>query len=69
MKPRIHNPFNLDAPDIFFINTTRNIIFYIYDDRGCKVIARNSEAIRPIYEKYADWMDESYREEINQHFT
>lgn len=54
VKPRIHYPFNLDAPDIFFINTTRNIIFYIYDDRGCEVIAKNSEAIRPIYEKYAD---------------
>lgn len=51
------------------MNTTRNIIFYMYDDRGCEVIARDREAIRPIYEKYADWLDESNRAEIDQYFT
>ena len=65
LKPSIHNPSNLEKPDIFFINTTRNIIFYLYDDRGCEVIARDREAIHPIYEKYADWMDESDREALD----
>lgn len=69
LKPSIHNPSNLEEPDIFFMNTTRNIIFYMYDDRGCEVIARDREAIRPIYEKYADWLDESNRAEIDQYFT
>lgn len=67
-KPRIHNPYNLYEPDVFFINATRNVIFYIYDDRGCEVIASDMETIRPIYEKYADWIDEYCREEIDQRF-
>ena len=44
------------------------MIFYIYDDRGCEVIASDIETIRPIYEKYVDWIDEYCREEIDQRF-
>lgn len=58
LQPRLHNPFGLYEPDIFFINTTKDIIFYIYDDRGCEVIAKDIETIRPLYEKYIDWVDE-----------
>lgn len=68
LKPRIHNPYNLYEPDVFFINVTKNIIYYIYDDRGCEVIASDMETLRPIYEKYADWIDEYYREKIDQYF-
>ncbi|MGG0718165.1 DUF3885 domain-containing protein [Robertmurraya massiliosenegalensis] len=68
LKPRLHNPYGLYEPDVFFINVTRNIIFYIYDDRGCEVIARDLETIRPLYDKYGDWIDEYCREEIDQRF-
>ena len=68
LKPRLHNPYGLYEPDVFFIDVTNNVIFYIYDDRGCEVIASDIETIRPIYEKYADWVDEYCREEINQRF-
>jgi hypothetical protein len=53
---------------VFFINVTKNVIFFIYDDRGCEVIATNKETIYPLYEKYGDWIDEYSREEIDQRF-
>lgn len=68
LKPRIHNPYGLYEPDVFFVNVTRNIIFYIYDDRGCEVIAKDLETLRSLYEKYGDWIDEYDREEIVQRF-
>lgn len=68
LKPRLYNPYGLYDSDVFFINVTNNVIFYIYDDRGCEVIASDIETIRPIYEKYADWIDEYCLEEINQRF-
>lgn len=55
-------------PDIFFINVTKNVILYIYDDCGCEVSASDIEMIRSIYEKYEDWLDEDCREEIEQRF-
>ena len=68
LKPRLSNQYYLYDPDVFFINVTKNVILYIYDDRGCQVIASDIETIRPIYEKYADWIDGYYREEINKRF-
>ncbi|KOS66751.1 hypothetical protein AEA09_16760 [Lysinibacillus contaminans] len=57
-----------DYPDVFFINITKNVIFFIYDDRGCEIIATNKETIYPLYEKYGDWFDEYSREEIVKRF-
>lgn len=34
------------------------IIFFIYDDRGCEVIALDFKRIRHLYEKYHDWVEE-----------
>lgn len=68
LKPRLHNPYGLYAPQLFFINATKNIIFYMYDDRGCEVIAKDIETIRPIYEKYSNWVNYYCREEIDKRF-
>ena len=68
LKPRLSNPYYRNDPDVFFINVTKNVILYIYDDRGAKVIASDFETIRPIYEKYGDMIDEYCREEIEDHF-
>lgn len=56
LKPRLHNPYGLYTPHIFYINVTKNVIFYMYDDRGCEIIAKDIETIRLIYEKYSDWV-------------
>ncbi|HZG71889.1 MAG TPA: DUF3885 domain-containing protein [Chondromyces sp.] len=69
LKPKLGgSDYGSDYPDVFFINITKNVIFFIYDDRGCEVIATNKDTIYPLYEKYGDWIDEYSREEINQRF-
>jgi hypothetical protein len=66
LKPKLG--CRVGYPDVFFINVTKDVIFFIYDDRGCEVIAANIETIYPLYEKYGDWIDEYSREEIDQRF-
>lgn len=51
------------------MNSTRNLIFYMYDDRECEVIASDIEMIRKLYTKYHNWVEEHYREEIAERFN
>lgn len=55
--------------DIFFINLSRNIIYHLYDDRGCDIIAADRESIRFLYEQYSDWILEYDRQEVDQDFA
>ncbi|GKU80958.1 DUF3885 domain-containing protein [Niallia sp. NCCP-28] len=57
LKPKFGG-YSIDYPDVFFVNITKDIIFFIYDDRGCEDIAREAKRIRPFYEKYKDWVEE-----------
>lgn len=57
LKPKFGG-YSIDYPDVFFVNITKDIIFFIYDDRGCEVIAHDFKRIRPLYEKYHDWVEE-----------
>ncbi|PEJ10508.1 DUF3885 domain-containing protein [Bacillus toyonensis] len=41
---------------------------FIYDDRGCEVIAKNKEIIRALYEKYKEWIPDYERESIDSLF-
>lgn len=68
LKPKLGGVYGSYYPDVFFINVTKNIIFFIYDDRGCELIACDKETIRSLYEKYDGWVDEYDREEINRRF-
>ncbi|WP_088044487.1 DUF3885 domain-containing protein [Bacillus sp. EAC] len=56
--------YSIDYPDVFFVNISKDIIFFIYDDRGCEVIAREADKILPIYEKYYNWVEEVDRKRI-----
>ena len=67
LKPKFGGDY-AHYPDVFFVNTTKNVIFFIYDDRGCEVIASDLETIRPLYEKYGEWIPEYQQEEINERF-
>ncbi len=68
LKPKLGHKHFVYYPDVFFINATKHVIFFIYDDRGCEVIANNKDIIRPIYETYNAWLAEYDREEIEQRF-
>ncbi|MFP7486480.1 DUF3885 domain-containing protein [Priestia filamentosa] len=65
LNPRFGG-YSIDYPDIFFVNITKDIIFFVYDDRGCEVVALDAEQIRPLYEKYYNWVDEVDRKKIEQ---
>ncbi|PQZ53250.1 hypothetical protein CQZ94_21575 [Bacillus sp. MYb209] len=64
LRPRLGRKKEISYPDVFFINVTKDIIMFIYDDRGCEVIAKNKEMIRNLYEKYKEWIPDYERESI-----
>ncbi|WP_338066831.1 DUF3885 domain-containing protein [Evansella clarkii] len=45
MNPKLGGKNGSYPPDVFFVNATKNIILFIYDDRGCEVIAEETETI------------------------
>ncbi|MCM3186922.1 DUF3885 domain-containing protein [Priestia megaterium] len=51
--------------DIYFINLSKKMIFHLYDDRGCDVLASSKESIRFLYEEYNNWILDYDREEID----
>lgn len=69
LKPKFRKEKEAYYPDVFFINVSKNFIFFIYDDRGCEVVAADKEILRPLYEKYNAWLDEWNREEIDRLFA
>nr|WP_315363603.1 DUF3885 domain-containing protein [Cytobacillus firmus] len=60
--------FPRNGIDIYFVNVTKKMIFHLYDDRGCDVIASNKEDLRPLYEEYNEWILDYDREQIDQLF-
>lgn len=61
IRPSIHHP-------VYFVNQTKGTIFYVYDDRGCDLLATDTEAIRWMFEEYTDWILDYDREEIDRTF-
>ena len=51
--------------DIYFVNVTRQMIYHLYDDRGCDVIASNKEDLRSLYLTYNDWILDYDRDQID----
>lgn len=41
---------------VFFINTDKHIIFFMYDDRGLDIVSEEKNSLSNIYEKYNDWI-------------
>ncbi|MFB5759847.1 DUF3885 domain-containing protein [Paenibacillus medicaginis] len=54
--------------DIFLVNETKKIIFYLYDDRGLDIVVENKKILKPIYEQYNDWILDYDREKIKMIF-
>lgn len=53
---------------IYFLNIKRKTIFYVYDDRGCDLLAAFPEPIRDIYNKFNHWILNYDRDEIDKVF-
>lgn len=54
--------------DIYFVNITKKMIYHLYDDRGCDVIAANKEDLRLLYDNYNEWILDYDREQIDKLF-
>ncbi|MDV2884658.1 DUF3885 domain-containing protein [Alkalihalophilus pseudofirmus] len=66
LKPKLGKRKGAYDPDVFFVNISKNIIYYIYDDRGCEVIANSTETIVPLYNDYTEWVAGYNRDEIER---
>lgn len=75
LKGAIHEDFPLKPkfgigfvhyPDVFFVNKTNDILFFVYDDRGCEVVARKPDRLRPLYKTYYDWVADFDRARIEK---
>lgn len=52
--------------DIYFINVTRKMIYHLYDDRGCDVVAAHKEDLYTLYHECNDWILDYDREKIDK---
>ncbi|WP_142346121.1 DUF3885 domain-containing protein [Bacillus cereus] len=68
LYPRFGRKKEISYPDVFLINVTKDIVMFMYDDRGCEVIAKNKEIIRDLYKKYKEWIPDYERESIDNLF-
>ena len=50
---------------VYLINLSKKLIYHLYDDRGCDVIASDKEDIRFLYEQYNDWILDYDRDKID----
>jgi Domain of unknown function (DUF3885) len=51
--------------EIYFVNLTKKMIFHLYDDRGCDILAVDKEGIRNLYGEFNDWILDYDRKEID----
>lgn len=54
--------------EVYFINVTRSMIYHLYDDCGCDILAANKNDIRFLYETYNDWILDYDRKVIDETF-
>jgi len=54
---------------VYIINRRINVAFHMYDDRGCLIFADSREILKPIFEKYNDWLVDYYRNTFNKLFS
>ena len=40
----------------YLINVSKKIIYHLYDDRGLDVISSEKATLKPIYDKFKDWV-------------
>lgn len=53
---------------VYFISTEKDVVFHMYDDRGCDVFALRKETLAPAYYKYRKWILDYNRIEIDNVF-
>lgn len=57
------------SAEVYFINLDKKLIFNMYDDRGCDVIASDKNSISPIYKKLNHLILDYDRKQIDAVFA
>ena len=55
--------------NVYFLNSQKNVMFHLYDDRGADVAAADKNILRPLYESCGEWILEHDREKIDSVFA
>ncbi|MEW6980056.1 DUF3885 domain-containing protein [Bacillus pumilus] len=55
--------------EIYLINLSKQMIFHLYDDRGCDLIAADPERLRPVYEDLQHWLLDYDRAQMDRLFA
>jgi hypothetical protein len=53
---------------IYFISTEKDIIFHMYDDRGCIIHSNEKEKLEHLYSKYNGWLVDYWRDYFDSIF-
>ena len=69
IKAEIH-PGGIEelVSNVYFLNSRKDVLFHLYDDRGADVAAPEKELLRPLYEACGDWILDFDREQIRRIF-
>ncbi len=57
------------SQSIYFINLEKDILFHMYDDRGCIVYSNSKDKLINMYRKYNKWIVEYRRKSIDRMFS
>ncbi|WP_456265616.1 MULTISPECIES: DUF3885 domain-containing protein [unclassified Bacillus (in: firmicutes)] len=55
--------------EIYLMNLSKKMIFHLYDDRGCDLIAADAERLRPVYEGLQHWLLDYDRPKMDRLFA
>ncbi len=50
---------------VYFINLNKDIVFHMYDDRGCIVYSNSKDKLTHMYCKYNNWIVDYWRSSID----
>lgn len=57
------------ASAVFLLHPDEKILYYLYDDRGLDVVARDRKKLYPLYKTFNDWILDYDRESIDKIFN
>ncbi|MEB2282949.1 DUF3885 domain-containing protein [Lysinibacillus xylanilyticus] len=53
---------------VYFISTDKNLIFHMYDDRGCLIHSKDVKKLLPLYHTYNNWLVDYWRDYFDSIF-
>lgn len=57
------------ASAVFFFDTTNDVLFHLYDDRGLDIVASDRQSLLTLYQKCPNWLLDYDRKRMDQIFS